>query len=959
MVSLSIREANMTMQVHATAIGPSVVDTRHPCDFQTKPVTPLTRHLAKEPAMRMHRLLSLLMLGLACLLVSPRAAPAYTLFESDPVRPVALSPDGQWLAVANSPHGTLDVMRVVGRRLVPVGSVPVGVEPVAVAWRDARELWVVNHLSDSVSVVQLDGPLAGLLRVLGALLGLPDSAPGRLVRTLHVGDEPRDIVFAGDRAFITTAHRGQNRPGDPQLGTPGVGRADVWVFDPDVEGSSAGGTPDAIVTLFTDTPRALAVSRDGRTVYAAGFRTGNKTTIVPQELVPFGSLPPPLVDAMGVPQLPAGLIVQHDGESWRGPDGRSWDHAVRFNLPDLDVFAIDATEAVPSVRRAWSGVGTVLFGMAVDPVSGDVFVANTDANNLVRFEGDGGGHGSVRGDLHRAQVSILGVGAGASDVATVRHLNKHIDYDACCEARPNATNAASLATPMAPTFSNDGRTLYVLGYGSSAIGVYATAALRDDSFVPSAASQIAVSGGGPASVVLGAGSIAYVLTRFDNAVAIVDLGARREIDKVRLANPEPASVRAGRPLLYDARYTSSNGEASCASCHVFGDVDHLAWDLGDPNSFRGTNPNPLLPMPFQPPFPFTLDFQALKGPMGTQSLRGLANHGPMHWRGDRTGAYSDDSAQPDAGGFDERAAFAQFNAAFISLVGRDVPISENEMAALTDFSLALTYPPNPIRQLNNQDRPLEARGRAMYFGPVTDTGSNCNGCHTLDPAGNAEFGVEQPGFYGSDGHMAFDGLPQTFKVPHLRNIYQKVGMFGLPTMQTFLPLQPDYGMHLGDQIRGFGMSHDGAVDTVFRFLSARQFAPRPAGTLGPSDPGNPGLALNQDGVIDRKALEAFVLAFPSNLAPVVGQQVTVTAANRVDAVTRFGLLMARADAGECEVVGHARPGARMRGGVYLGGGLFRIDGGRVITVDEALAAEPVTFTCVPPGEGERYAFGRL
>ena len=58
----------------------------------------------------------------------------------------------------------------------------------------------------------------------------------RVVRTLLVGDEPRDIVFAGpgrSRAFITTAHRGQNSPVDPQLTTPGVGRADVWVFDAD------------------------------------------------------------------------------------------------------------------------------------------------------------------------------------------------------------------------------------------------------------------------------------------------------------------------------------------------------------------------------------------------------------------------------------------------------------------------------------------------------------------------------------------------------------------------------------------------------------------------------------------------------------------------------------------------------------------------------------------------------
>jgi DNA-binding beta-propeller fold protein YncE len=103
--------------------------------------------------------------------------------------------------------------------------VPVGLEPVAVAARTDSEIWVVNHLSDSVSVVHL------------APLGLA----GRVVRTLLVGDEPRDIVFAGPdrkRAFITTAHRGQNVPYDPQLTTPGVGRADVWVFNAEDLGNS-------------------------------------------------------------------------------------------------------------------------------------------------------------------------------------------------------------------------------------------------------------------------------------------------------------------------------------------------------------------------------------------------------------------------------------------------------------------------------------------------------------------------------------------------------------------------------------------------------------------------------------------------------------------------------------------------------------------------------------------------
>src|SRR5215471_6438858 len=187
-----------------------------------------------------------------------QAAPSFTLFESGQVRPLALAPDGQWLFAVNTPDNRLDVFHVHPHGLEHRTSVPVGLEPVAVAARSATEVWVVNHLSDSVSLIELS--LGG--------------RAGRVVRTLLVGDEPRDIVFAGPghhRAFITTAHRGQNIPFDPQLTTPGVGRADVWVFDATSGGDSRsmGGTPLTILTFFADTPRALAVTPDGSKVYVA------------------------------------------------------------------------------------------------------------------------------------------------------------------------------------------------------------------------------------------------------------------------------------------------------------------------------------------------------------------------------------------------------------------------------------------------------------------------------------------------------------------------------------------------------------------------------------------------------------------------------------------------------------------------------------------------------------------
>src|SRR5690242_16846456 len=182
-----------------------------------------------------------------CLVLVAAAVPctaAFTAFESAHVRPLALSHDGRTLYVVNTPDDRLEIFDVEPDGLAPIASVPVGLEPVAVAARGNGEVWVVNHLSDSVSIVDTT------------------QQPPRVVRTLLVGDEPRDIVFAGagyGRAFITTAHRGQNSLNDPQLKIPGVGRADVWVFDADDLHDSFKGEPLKIVTLFADTPRALAV----------------------------------------------------------------------------------------------------------------------------------------------------------------------------------------------------------------------------------------------------------------------------------------------------------------------------------------------------------------------------------------------------------------------------------------------------------------------------------------------------------------------------------------------------------------------------------------------------------------------------------------------------------------------------------------------------------------------------
>src|SRR5262249_60525267 len=84
----------------------------------------------------------------------------------------------------------------------------------------------------------------------------------------------------------------------------------------------------------------------------------------------------------------------------------------------------------------------------------------------------------------------------------------------------------------------------------------------------------------------------------------------------------------------------------------------------------------------------------------------------------------------------------------------------------------------------------------------------------------------------------------------------------------------------GTQVRGFGFLHDGSIDTLFRFHAGNVFS------------------LNDT---DQRNLEAFVLAFDSNLAPIVGQQITLTSTSPAAGCTRISLMIAPAAADGCEL----------------------------------------------------------
>src|SRR6266478_1587157 len=313
---------------------------------------------------------------------------------------------------------------------------------------------------------------------------------------------------------------------------------------------------------------------------------------------------------------------------------------------------------------------------------------------------------------------------------------------------------------------------------------------------------------------------------------------------------------------------------------------------------------------------------------------------PFSSNGSPPGSFTAGNA-PGGDPFDENGAFLKFIVAFDGLVGKTGSISSTEMQQFADFILQVTYPPNPIRHLDNSLTSDQQAGRNFYFNITSDTVQTCNGCHHLDPS---------LGFFGTDGFSSFEAETQDFKIPHLRNAYQKVGMFGMPALNS--AINAGNNGNQGPQVRGFGFLHDGSVDTLFRFHNATVFN-------GGFDPNG--------GDTTRRQVEQFVLAFDSNFAPIVGQQITLTSTNAATVGPRIDLLLARAGQNECDVVVKGTVGGVQRGAVRVAGAAtgFKTDRAADPLLTDAqvrnlatTAGQELTYTCVPPGSGIRIGIDR-
>jgi YVTN family beta-propeller protein len=784
----------------------------------------------------------------------PLCAQTFVNFEGKQTAPVRLSPDGSRLFAVNTPDNRLSVFDVSNpQNPILIAEIPVGVEPVSVNPVSNDEAWVVNEVSDSVSVVSVSAHV--------------------VTDTLYVKDEPADVVFANGRAFVSCARNNQ-----------------IAVFDAATHASITN------LAVFGENPRSMCVNSNGTKIYATFALSGNRTTLIPATNAPNQPAP-------SNPNLPlapkVGLIVDATDANWT--------NVVKFTMPDNDLVEIDTASL--AVTRYFSRVGTVNFAVAARPGSGELYTASTDARNLTHFEP------VLRGGFVTNLIARVDIASGA---VTRYDLNPGFAYTNF----PNLANKTNaLAQPTAIAFNPSGTTFFVTAFGSDRVALVDAnggAVMARIELNPNAPGSIADprTKRGPRGLALKPGLALYVMNRISDTLTVVDpvnLVVVREIP-VGSFDPTPQVLRDGRGFLYDAKL-SGGGLVSCASCHIDGEMDLLAWDLGDPNGSLSTNALRVSGSQVVQPGGIVSNvvFHPMKGPMTTQTLRGLLGLDPLHWRGDRTN-------------------FLHFNGAFDSLLG-GAALSAADMAAYRSFINTMVFQPNPNQNLNRTLPTLfeggnPTLGRNAYVG--TNYGNlgpiplNCNTCHGL-PKGTE----------GGFTPAAALQLSQDFKVPHLRNVYQKLRFANAPGAQSLL---------------GFGLTNDGDEPSLTNFLSRPVF-----GTLAGD-------------TVQKQNIAAFVMCFDTGTAPAVGYARTITAANvnMASVSNDWSLLEAQAAAStNIDLIVKGVVDGRRQGFLFVtASNRYRADQlvapllTRAALVTKVLAGGIISVMGVPPGTGTRLGIDR-
>lgn len=455
-------------------------------------------------------------------------------FESPHVHPIDITPNGNTLVSVNTAAHKLEVWSISGSSISPVASIPVGLDPVSVRARNNSEVWVVNHMSDSVSIVDL--------------------STEKVIRTLKTDNEPADVVFAGsNRAFVSASEANT-----------------INVFNL----NNLNASPSRI-NIQGEEPRALSVSANGTTVYAAIYESGNGTTLSG--------------NAGG-----GGAIVRSNQQD------------------DNDVALINSSNLQVTYRRR---LMNMVMAIGVNPATQQVYTVGTEAFN------DIAGEPALNGKFIKVNMARFS-GPGLTG-ATIKDLNPHLDY-----TTPTVSSnlrELSLGDPRSIVWQANGQRAFVTGMGSNNIVVIDASGNRINNFDV---------GQGPTGIVLKSGTdFGFVMNKFAGSISVIDTDSLSQISEVEFNDPTPTVIKEGRPFLYDTHLTSGTGHTSCASCHVDSRTDRLGWQLSDNNNTSITIPRASNSLPGNVIGTSTISSD--KHVMVTQTLIDIMEHPRFHWRGDK------------------------------------------------------------------------------------------------------------------------------------------------------------------------------------------------------------------------------------------------------------------------------------------------------------------------------------
>jgi hypothetical protein len=389
----------------------------------------------------------------------------------------------------------------------------------------------------------------------------------------------------------------------------------------------------------------------------------------------------------------------------------------------------------------------------------------------------------------------------------------------------------------------------------------------------------------------------YVLSRFAGAIVSLSLSGRRVLNTTPFFDPTPTYIKAGRPFLYDTQISSGLGQASCASCHVDGRTDRLAWDLGNPAGAveSRTDINGKV-----------WQFHPMKGPMKTQTLVDIIGSPSLHHRGDRN-------------------SLADFASAFRNLQGADEPLDVVSIKSLESFLDSIHFGPNPNRNKDNT------------FSTTVNLQGPHSGVQLTADAVDGMFQLTQPGFQCLKCHLGQRGRSDT-RPPNglhvgqpaiaesLGGFYDRMGFF--------------WGSADGST-SGFGFRPDGSQDSTLR-----------------SDTGLEGAPLDNVHAVflSWEGTKPGIGGLSRDSHAGVGQQVmTTTSAPKR---TQLNELVRIADSGNVGLIAHGIINGNPRGFFYTGGGWFQSDVmgdiRTLTTLNSGLeTGDSLTYMLVPRGSEYR------